>query len=124
MINDLTFYGGLKAASIGNQQFTMRNLTFYNAVTAIDKLWDWAWTYKSISINNCTVGINIAAGGPTAQSVGSITLLDSSINNTPTGISTAHDMTQVPTNGTMILENVRLNNVPVPATYGPSADEM
>lgn len=24
----------------------MRNLTFNNAVTAIDQIWDWGWTYK------------------------------------------------------------------------------
>jgi glucan 1,3-beta-glucosidase len=123
MINDLVFYGGLKAASLGNQQFTMRNITFNNAVTAIDQLWDWGWTYKSLNINNCALGINITSGGPTAQSVGSITLFDSSISNTPVGISTVHSTTQTTTDGTMILENVSLNNVPV-AVQGPSSSTI
>ncbi|KAH0545396.1 hypothetical protein FGG08_000537 [Glutinoglossum americanum] len=120
MINDLVFYGGLKAASVGNQQFTMRNITINNAVTAIDQLWDWGWTYKSININNCTTGINIAAGGTSAQAVGSIVLFDSSITNTHVGISTAHTISQTTTSGTMILENVSLNNVPI-AVQGPSS---
>jgi glucan 1,3-beta-glucosidase len=42
-VTDLVFYGGNIGADIGNQQFTMRNLTFYNANTAIVQLWDWGW---------------------------------------------------------------------------------
>lgn len=40
-MNDLVFYGGLNGVVFGNQQFTVRNLTFYNSVTAIDQIWDW-----------------------------------------------------------------------------------
>lgn len=40
-MNDLIFNGGLYGATFGNQQFTMRNLTFNNAVTAINQIWDW-----------------------------------------------------------------------------------
>ena len=43
-MNDLVFNGGLYGATFGNQQFTMRNLTFNNAVTAINQIWDWGWT--------------------------------------------------------------------------------
>ncbi len=50
ILNDLVFYGGLYGAVFGNQQFTVRNLTFNNAATAIYQLWDWGWTYKSISV--------------------------------------------------------------------------
>ncbi|KAK4986613.1 hypothetical protein LTR66_007818 [Elasticomyces elasticus] len=118
-MNDLTFYGGNNAVVFGNQQFTMRNLTFYNAVTAINQIWDWGWTYQNINIYNCSVGLNMASGGRTAQSVGSVTFFDSSITNTPIGIQTAHDATsQPPTAGSLILENVQLNNVPV-AVAGP-----
>jgi glucan 1,3-beta-glucosidase len=42
-MTDLTFYGGLNGAVFGNQQFTVRNMTFHNAVTAISHLWDWGW---------------------------------------------------------------------------------
>lgn len=65
-MNDLVFHGRTNSVAFGNQQFTMRNLTFYNAVTAIDQIWDWGWTYKSIPINNCSLGVNMASGGPTS----------------------------------------------------------
>lgn len=53
-MNDLIFYGGLNGVVFGNQQFTVRNLTSHNTVTAIDQIWDWGWTYTGIAIINCT----------------------------------------------------------------------
>ncbi|KAK0111212.1 hypothetical protein ONS95_001586 [Cadophora gregata] len=113
-MNDLVFYGGLNAAVFGNQQFTVRNLTFYNAVTAISQIWDWGWTYQGISVTNCTTGINMASGGRTGQSVGSVTIIDSTFTNTKIAISTAHDATSMPlTAGSLIIEKVTINNVGV-----------
>jgi hypothetical protein len=104
----------------GNQQYTVRNLTFYNAVTAISQIWDWGWTYTGISINNCTTGLNMAAGGRTAQSVGSVTFLDSTFTNTKVAIVTAHDSSSLPaTAGSLILDNIVLSNTPI-AVQGPS----
>lgn len=40
-MSDLTFIGGATGASIGNQQYTMRNLVFESCGTAIIQLWDW-----------------------------------------------------------------------------------
>ena len=40
-MGDLVFYGGLNGANLGNQQFTSRNMTFSNAVTAITQSFDW-----------------------------------------------------------------------------------
>ncbi|KAH8601293.1 glycoside hydrolase family 55 protein [Bisporella sp. PMI_857] len=123
-MTDLTFYGGLNGITVGNQQFTMRNLTFYNAVTAINQLWDWGWTYKGVSINNCGRGIYMAGLNNGAQAVGSVTLIDSSITNTPIGIVTARGSSPNPiTGGSLILENVRLNNVPV-AVQGPNSNTV
>lgn len=113
---DLTFNGGLMGAQIGNQQFTMRNLIFNNCVTAISQLWDWEWVYQGISINNCHVGINIAAGSGTSTglNVGSITLVDSSITNTAVGIITGWTPSgSIPTANSLIMENIVLSNVPV-----------
>ncbi|KAF2688804.1 glycoside hydrolase family 55 protein [Lentithecium fluviatile CBS 122367] len=111
-MTDLVFNGGLNGFNVGNQQFTTRNLTFNNCVTAINQLWDWGWTYKSISINNCQVGFNISAGGPQAVNVGSITLFDSSIKNTPVGIVSARTADSFPNSaGAIYLENVDLENV-------------
>ena len=113
-LNDLVFYGGSIAASVGNQQFTMRNLTINNAVTAISHYWDWGWNYKSITINNCQTGIDISAGGSSGIETGSITLIDSSITNTPIGIKTPWTTSSQPASaGSVVIENVVLNNVPI-----------
>ena len=120
-MTDLVFNGGNYGFNVGNQQFTTRNLTFNNVDTAINQLWDWGWTYKSVSINNCRVGLNISAGGPSAVNVGSITLLDSEINNTPIGIVTARtDDSEPDSAGSLYLENIKLNNVGV-AVLGPNS---
>jgi len=112
-MNDLVFHGGLNAMTLGNQQFTMRNLTFRNSVTAINQIWDWGWTYKGLDISNCSVGLNMSGGGVTAQSVGSVTVIDSIISDTPIGIATAHNATSLPpTGGSLILENVQVSVVP------------
>ena len=112
LLVDLTFNGGLKGAALGNQQYTIRNLVFNNAVTAISMFWDWGFAYKSIIINNCQVGIDISAGGSSALEVGSITLYDSTITNTPIGIKTAWGNSSPASANSLILENVVLNNVP------------
>ncbi|KXT07061.1 hypothetical protein AC579_5873 [Pseudocercospora musae] len=123
-MNDLVFQGGLYGANWGNQQFTVRNLTFSGCQTAINQIWDWGWTYKSINIDNCTVGLNMSSGGRVAQTVGSVTFIDSQISNTKIGILTAHDQTSLPpTAGSLILENVKLNNVPV-AIQGPNGTRL
>lgn len=116
---DLVFNGGRNGATFGNQQFTMRNLTFNNAVTAISQIWDWGWTYYGININNCSIGLDMYSGGPTALSVGSVTFFDSSISNTPVGIRTGYtNSSQPPAANSLILENVRLSNVPVAVQGG------
>ncbi|KAK3945668.1 hypothetical protein QBC46DRAFT_430298 [Diplogelasinospora grovesii] len=119
-LTDLTFNGGATGASIGNQQYTMRNLTFNNCKTAIIQLWDWGWTYVGLSINNCGTGIDMSAGGSSAINTGSVTLLDSTMTNVPVGILTAWTTSSSPaTAGSLVIENVALNNVPV-AVNGPS----
>jgi len=70
---------------------------------------DWGWTFKSVSIINCSTAVNMSS-----QSAGSVAFIDSFISNTPIGINTSYDPTsQSPTHGSLILENVQLNNVPV-----------
>ena len=111
-MNDIEFYGGLTGALLGSQQFTSRNLWFYNAVEAIEQVFDWGWTYKSIYITNCTIGLNMTNASPSAQTVGSITLIDSSISNTAVGIATSHDWNHWSvSNASLILENVGFHNV-------------
>lgn len=110
-MTDLVFHGGLNAMAMGNQQFTMRNLTFYNAVTAISQIWDWSWTYKGLNVHNCSVGLNMSSGGVAAQNVGSVTIIDSIFENTPIGVVTAHTLTSLPpTGGSLILENIQVSS--------------
>ncbi|EME45017.1 glycoside hydrolase family 55 protein [Dothistroma septosporum NZE10] len=119
-LNDLKFYGGLYGGNWGNQQFTMRNLTFDGVKTAMSQIWDWGWTYKNININNCSEALNLANGGSNALTVGSVTFLDSTISNTPVGFVTGRESGSQPaTAGSIILENIKLSNVPV-AVQGPN----
>ena len=103
---DLVFNGGKYGAFLGNQQFTTRNLTFNNVQTAIYVNWAWLWNFKSLSINNCGVGINMSSGGMN-QTVGSVLLQDSKFTATPKGIITSYGAGSVPaTGGTLVIDNV------------------
>lgn len=75
--------------------------------------WNWGWTIQGVTINNCSVGIDMSHGGA-VQTVGSVMVLDTTISNTPIGISTAYSLAETGTNGTLILDNVDFTtNVPV-----------
>jgi len=107
-MTDLVFNGGNYGAFFGNQQFTTRNLTFNGCSTAIYMNWNWAWTLKSLNINNCQVGVNMSGNDPTnGLTVGSVLVLDSKFSNTPTGIVTAFGANSSPTTGdTLVIDNV------------------
>ncbi|KPI42190.1 Glucan 1,3-beta-glucosidase [Cyphellophora attinorum] len=112
IINDLVAYGGLYAFNWGNQQFTMSNLTVYNAVTAINQIWDWGFSYSYLSINNCSVGLNMSSGAPSALSVGQVLIFDSTFTNTPIGIAYGRsNSSQPPAANALAIENVQFNNV-------------
>lgn len=103
---DLVFNGGYYGAFLGNQQFTTRNLTFNNVETAVFMNWNWLWAFKSLSINNCGVGLNMS-NGRLDQSVGSVLVQDSKITNTRIGIATSFGPDSRPTtSGTLIIDNV------------------
>ena len=75
-----------------------------------------------LSINNCGVGIDISSGGPTAQAVGSVLIIDSHISDTPVGIKTARTSNSVPnTGGSLVLESVLFTNVATAIQYPSSA---
>ncbi|UKZ74518.1 hypothetical protein TrVFT333_002188 [Trichoderma virens FT-333] len=120
-LTDITFVGGKFGAQFGSQQFTMRNLTFHNAQTAIRQGFDWGWTYAGITINNCSVGLDMSAvDGNGHLSVGGITMIDSSVSDTDIFIKTAKTSTSQPVGaGNLNLENIQLSNVPI-AIQGPT----
>lgn len=108
---DVTTTGGQYGFNIGNQQFTMRGLQISDAVTGINQIWDWGWTYQGLTITNCTTAISIATGGSSAQAVGSVVIIDSTIEDTQVFVDTAWGSSTF-SNGSLWLENVELNNVP------------
>lgn len=111
-MTDLVFNGGNYGAFFGNQQFTTRNLTFNNVQTAIFMNWNWVWAFKSLSINNCGVGLDMSNGpilsnGGVDQSVGSVLIQDSKFTGTPRGIVTSFGHGSIPaTGGTLVIDNV------------------
>ncbi|KAK8001367.1 glycoside hydrolase family 55 protein [Apiospora marii] len=123
-MSDLSFTGGAQGMAIGNQQFTMRNLTFNNVATAIDQLWDWGWTYYGLKINNCTVGLNLTAVTDKGEpNVASVVLFDSEFSNTDKAVITARTTQSKSAGGALILENVSLANVRV-VVEGPSGTTL
>ncbi|KAF8446401.1 exo-beta-1,3-glucanase [Boletus edulis BED1] len=113
-MGDIVFNGGKNGISVGNQQFTVRNITVNNAVVGINAAWTWGWTYQRVSINNCSIGFSLTTGGTTAatQTVGSEAIIDVTVMNTPVFVQTT-----TASNGTLagsiVLNNVQLYNVPV-----------
>lgn len=107
-MSDLTFNGGNIGALLGNQQFTTRNMTFNNCNTAIFMNWNWLWTFKSVTINSCGIGLDMSVlASGTNQTVGSVVMMDSKISNTPIGIKTSFNETSLlKTAGTLILDNL------------------
>jgi glucan 1,3-beta-glucosidase len=109
LLNDLYFYGGAPAVVFGNQQYTARNLWFFNAKVAIDMKWNWGWTYKNIHLKDCEVGMQM---DDLQASIGSVTLLDSTFDNVGTAIVTIRNTTtNRGTNGTLAMENVQFKDV-------------
>ncbi|KAF2843814.1 glycoside hydrolase family 55 protein [Patellaria atrata CBS 101060] len=105
-MTDLTFNGGNYGAFLGSQQFTTRNLKFNDCNTAIFMNWNWLWTFKSVEVNRCGVGIDMSNGG-SDQTVGSVLVLDSKISATQAGIRTSWSGSSAPVGGgALILDNV------------------
>ncbi|KAF9466652.1 exo-beta-1,3-glucanase [Collybia nuda] len=112
-MGDLVFNGGKYGIWVGNQQFTVRNITINNSQTAVYSHWNWGWTFQDIKINNCQVGFDLATGGITedTQSVGAEAIIDATVVNTPIFIRTSQ-----PSNGrlagSLVVNNAKLTNVP------------
>lgn len=123
-MSDLTFNGGGTGMWVGNQQFMTRNMTFNNCQTAIFINWDWVWTIKDVTINNCQVGLDVSTGGSAAQTVGSALFLDSTISNTPIGVNSSYSQAQIGTNGTLIIDNVDMSNNVQTAVHDASSGDV
>ncbi|KIN03011.1 glycoside hydrolase family 55 protein, partial [Oidiodendron maius Zn] len=103
-MNDLVIIGGLYGLrECGNQQFTSRNLWFVNVQTAIQLIWDWGWTWKSLLIDNCNVGINVTSSQ--ADPPGSLYILDSSFESVATAILSSPFSSDEQGTTVMVLDN-------------------
>ncbi|KIN97404.1 glycoside hydrolase family 55 protein [Pisolithus tinctorius Marx 270] len=117
-MGDIVFNGGMNGIYVGNQQFTVRNITVNDAVVAIAVPWNWAgWTWQGVSINNCTVRIPLALPGPAhlqskGQGVGSEAIIDAVVMDTEVFVSTTTPVNSS-LGGSLILNNIVLHNVPV-----------
>ncbi|KAF5373036.1 hypothetical protein D9758_001646 [Tetrapyrgos nigripes] len=119
-MGDLEFNGGKFGMWVGNQQFTVRNVVFNNAQTAVFGVWNWGWTFQKIEINNCSIGFDLLTGGltPDTQSVGSEALIDVVVKDTNIFIHTS-TKSQGYLAGSIILNNIDLQNVKVAIAAGP-----
>lgn len=128
-MGDIVFNGGKFGMWVGNQQFTVRNITVSNAQTAVYAAWNWGkkiltgvvffltmlstgWTFQGVTINNCGVGFEVASGGLTedTQTTGSEAIIDGVINNTPIFIQSTNAST-TSLAGALVLNNIKLSNV-------------
>ncbi|KZP07111.1 glycoside hydrolase family 55 protein [Athelia psychrophila] len=113
-MGDLIFNGGKFGIWVGNQQFTVRNITVNNAATGIYAMWNWGWTFQNVNINNCGIGFELDIGGTTkdAQGCEAEAIIDATVTNTPTFIRTTKPSIGSLT-GSIVLSNIKLWNVPV-----------
>ncbi|KAF7325959.1 hypothetical protein MKEN_00446800 [Mycena kentingensis (nom. inval.)] len=111
-MGDLVFNGGRYGMWVGNQQFTVRNVTINNAQVAIHAEWNWGWTFQNLNINNCGIGIEMTTGGnEDQQTVGGEAIIDANVVNTPVFVQTSV-ASNGQLNGAIVLNNVKLDNVP------------
>ncbi|KAI0928651.1 hypothetical protein AcV5_006151 [Taiwanofungus camphoratus] len=111
-MGDLVFNGGKYGMWVGNQQFTVRNVTMNNANTAIYSIWNWGWTFQGVTINNCQVGFDLMTGGTSeaTQTVGGEAIIDAVVSNTPIFVRNSNASTSLA--GSLVLSNIQLTNVP------------
>ncbi|KIY69225.1 glycoside hydrolase family 55 protein [Cylindrobasidium torrendii FP15055 ss-10] len=111
-MGDLVFNGGKFGIWVGNQQFTVRNITINNAVTAIHGSWNWGWTFQRVTINDCSVGFELESGSidGDAQTVGGEAIIDAVVSNTPVFVQSTTATTSLA--GSLVLNNIQLTNVP------------
>lgn len=105
---DLVFNGGSTGAFLGSQQFQTRNMTFNGCETAIGLQWDWLWNFKSLSISNCQVGLNMSTTNTSTETVGSAIVMDSKISASTAAIITSYkgDGQNPETGSTLMIHNV------------------
>ncbi|KAK0259993.1 hypothetical protein B0A54_09477 [Friedmanniomyces endolithicus] len=122
-MEDLIFNGGGVGFFSGNQQFTVRNLTFNRCETGIFQNWNWVFLYKSITFNECGIGLDMSQGGE-IPATGSIVLQDSTFNNCQYGVITTFSTNSTPSAAaTLVIDNVLFTQTD-PAVQYPNGTSL
>ncbi|TKA48187.1 hypothetical protein B0A54_01680 [Friedmanniomyces endolithicus] len=122
-MEDLIFNGGGVGFFSGNQQFTVRNLTFNRCETGIFQNWNWVFLYKSITFNECGIGLDMSQGGE-IPATGSIVLQDSIFNNCQYGVITTFSTNSTPSAAaTLVIDNVLFTQTD-PAVQYPNGTSL
>ncbi|KZT72230.1 glycoside hydrolase family 55 protein [Daedalea quercina L-15889] len=112
-MGDLVFNGGMYGLDVGNQQFTVRNVTVNNAQTVkIQTIWGWGWTWQGVTINNCNVGFYVVVGSTASggtQGAASESIIDAAITDVTTFVQFSEDTSSL--DGSLVLNNIALSNV-------------
>ncbi|KAF9648249.1 exo-beta-1,3-glucanase [Thelephora ganbajun] len=103
-MGDLIIDGGNIGLDVGNQQFTVRNVTINDSNTGVRMAWNWGWNFQGITINNAQVGFEVSVDG-----VGGIAIIDAVVRDTLVFYrsSRATDRLQ----SSIVLNNVQATNV-------------
>ncbi|KAK0185857.1 exo-beta-1,3-glucanase [Armillaria mellea] len=122
LMSDLEFNGGKYGMWVGNQQFTVRNVKFNGVNTAVFAMWNWGWTFQSVTINNCQVGFDVVTGGKGLgrQTVGAEAIIDATVSQTDIFIRSSA-ASNGSLDGSLVLQNIHLTNVPVIVGTGDGA---
>eukprot|EP00475_Leptophrys_vorax_P008648 TRINITY_DN155_c0_g3_i1.p1 TRINITY_DN155_c0_g3~~TRINITY_DN155_c0_g3_i1.p1 ORF type:complete len:755 (+),score=217.06 TRINITY_DN155_c0_g3_i1:173-2437(+) len=107
--SDLVFEGGMFGMWLGNQQFTIRNVTVRDtSVAAVYLAWNWIWTLKGLHVSNSPIGVSF--GAQDGDKVGSLSIIDSDFTNIGTAaIQTAFDKKLNTSAGSLLLDNVKFD---------------
>ncbi|KAH7010780.1 pectate lyase superfamily protein-domain-containing protein [Microdochium trichocladiopsis] len=112
-MSDLTFTGGKFGIYGGNQQFTGQRITFTNVRTAVQLVWDWGWTWKSVVVDGSGTAFKLVSEDG-SHGIGGALIVDSLIKNTKTAVAMFSPTRELGKGTTgLTLDNVRLENVEV-----------
>lgn len=111
-MGDLVINGGNIGLDVGNQQFTVRNVTIDGSNTGVKMTWNWGWNFQRIAIRNAKVGFDVKTGSTVDdkdQGVAGVAIMDGIVSDTPVFYRSSQSSTTL--RGSIVLNNIKLTNV-------------
>ena len=111
-MGDLIIKGGNIGLDVGNQQFTVRNVSIDGSNTGVKMTWNWGWNFQGITIRNAKVGFDVKTGSDVDdkdQGVGGVAVMDGIVSDTPVFYRSSRSSTTL--RGSIVLSNIKLTNV-------------